>query len=779
MLQEILLCLAGHSSPLLRQSQSRDAVDIPTKPDERVPLLSPPERALLSTVAHLSELHIKIKNHAASISTSHPSTICKAVASAITTQQLERFMNKIVEVERLILLKDAGYVGGYGIVPLSAVVGEFAPWTRRLEWLWEVVVFMQPSLTAQSRTSTEYCTGSEVMKFLRRESHTGYYDLEETALELIKVAEKVWLRQLSTWVLYGKLPNFGHEDFFVQPRAVNKDAASPSLPEFSVRTDLVPEFVTTATASSILFIGQSLNQVRERDQTLAAKSFSEDPAMRLLPAHLELLKTIESPISSFIFTNVLVSIRLSMSQNFLSQLLPLPKVFEILRVLQQFLLLGRGEFAASLISNADKRIANRHYGREAVLPTRKAGRLDNLAVKDVDLSTVLVHTWSELVALQKGDDIIDDILEKGQEMLRIIPQSTATVAGDRPTDFSGLLFPTPTSLTLSIPPSSSLALFLTQEDISSYSEINSYLVGIRRAQMHLASLWKNSNLRRLHSSPLGPDFRTNTTAGLRRLAERRKRENARNDKMRRHWAVASKSQFVLSELGGYFQGEMIEGHWQHFLTWLLSLRGEDEISSVNASSSGIGLSPNQLRNSQRSAASSDFRRSALDRQPKASDPATLTKAHQRYLRALQASLLLNATDFTKVLLDVLRLVDHFVALFARLQTTQQHIDLEIDEGVVDALANHTRDEYQILQEMEHSRQTIEHRLDELLQQLRQSVDLGDGAWDNAEGDWGISTYIPWKPRNIDGLLMKLEFIGAKAQSEATNDEEDDEIFYSE
>ncbi len=795
MLQEILLCLAGHPSPLLRQPQ---AVESSAKPDEHVPFLSPPERALLSTVAHLSDLHVKIKKHAASISASHKSTICKAVASAITSQQLQRFTKKIVDVERSILSKDAGYVGGYVIVPLSAVVGEFAPWTRRLEWLWKVVRFMQHPPELGTKSTSDTCTGSSVMKFLRQESLTGYTDLEEMALELVKTAEMAWLRQLSTWVLYGKLPSFSSEDFFIQPVRLDQEATGLALPEFSVHSDLVPDFVSPATASSILFIGWALNQVRARDKTMSTKGFSADPAMKLLPAHLEYLKTLNLPISSSRFTHVVASIRLSTSQNALSQLLPLPQVLEILHVLQNFLLLGRGEFAMSLITNANKRMENGHRGQDAVLPVRKAGRLDNLMTKEGDLATVLSQTWSELVALQSDGDLLDDALEKGREMLRIVPRRPETVVNGAPADFSTLIFPSPTSLTVSLPPTSPLSLFLTQDDICSYSEINSYLVGIRRAEMRLASLWHHSTLRRCRPCTVGPPV-SGTQAGKRKLAGKRKREDERNKKMRRYWAVASKAQFVISEFGGYFQGEIVEGHWQHFLSWLISLQGDDDIfaakssrvgastmGGVNLSRPGTAASQEQFKSSQSSAATRAFRRSALNQQPTQNDPATLAKAHQRYLCALRSSLLLKVTGFTKVLLETLRLLDHFVALFARLETTQRNLDLEADDGVIDALANHKSDEQETLQEMERSRKTIEEQLDKLVKELRDSVDRDnvEGAWEDGgqrldELDLGSSLYTPWRPRDIDGLLMKLEFIGAKAHNEETDDDDEDERYYSE
>jgi hypothetical protein len=55
-----------------------------------------------------------------------------------------------------------------------------------------------------------------VIDRLRSELQTGYQDVEEAARSLVAVAEVAWLKQVSAWILYGKLPSFGADDFFVQ-----------------------------------------------------------------------------------------------------------------------------------------------------------------------------------------------------------------------------------------------------------------------------------------------------------------------------------------------------------------------------------------------------------------------------------------------------------------------------------------------------------------------------------------------------------------------------------
>lgn len=201
MLHEILLSLSGHPSPLLRNDY--------TDPSAQS-IISPPERELLKTAGHLSDLHCKLISYTAQISASHPSVICRAVSTAVNSLYLAAFQRKVLEVEDSILRKDASLVGAYNIVPLTAVIGEFTGWTRRLEWLWDLVKFIL------KENEGSPCRAAQLINRLRDELKTGYADIGETALSLVRVAETAWLKQVSAWVLYGRIPVLGDMDFFIR-----------------------------------------------------------------------------------------------------------------------------------------------------------------------------------------------------------------------------------------------------------------------------------------------------------------------------------------------------------------------------------------------------------------------------------------------------------------------------------------------------------------------------------------------------------------------------------
>jgi hypothetical protein len=767
MLQEILLSLSGHRSPLWDQIKEGSGSDAPESIRN---YLAPSEMALLAPLAHLSDLHIKLRDHTEEVSTSRGSTVCRAVASNIASDNLGKFRQKILEVEKSILMKDATYVGAYGIVPLSTLVSEFSPWTQRLDWLWKVVVYMTPSMSGDQRQRAK-CTGAEIINYLESETYTGYSDLEEMATKLLETAQRTWMRQVATWVLYGKLPSHDGEDFCVGETGSTTAAGDKT---YTLRHSLIPKCVSHTAAASLLSIGESLNQICS--QTTASSRATPDPVMALLPISLAHLNKMSYPLSSAAFTTTITSIRLSISQNALSQLLPLPKVLEVLNVIQEFQLLGRGEFAIALINHADARIAKRP--QEVAKPVRKAGRLDDMTVKEAETSAILLQTFADLASLQSDDEDEDDILETARSVLRLVVKSSKDTTDSG--IFASTLLPTPTRLDLVLPKDSALNLFLGPLDLKTYASINSYLISLRRAELHLSSLWKITSLRRWQPTPLGPPSSARA-AGQKLLATQRTREAKRSGQLRRHWANASKTMFVLNELGAYFQGEVIHGNWEHFRSWIDQ---EDASRPGSAGSTKYGSRPGtassasaRLKGSQLSKNTDSA--AAPGRMNTRSDPVALAQAHRTYLRNLFDLLLLGDKDFVQALQKVLTNVDHFVALFTRLQGAWQGLDLQDDEGVVDALSDFGKEEREVLDEMARSGALLEEELIELVE-LVGKTELDHRKEDMTELEDDVDglgldvIYVPRRTRTIDRLMMKLDMLqGAKGCSDDEKMHDDD------
>ncbi|KAI1503834.1 Spc98 family-domain-containing protein [Biscogniauxia marginata] len=771
MLHEILLALSGHPSPLLKNDYSTPV---------SASILSPPERELLSTAGHLSDLHCKLLSYTAQISASHSSVICRAVSTAISSIHLGAFQRKVLAVEDSILRKDAALVGAYDIVPLTAVIGEFTGWTRRLEWLWDLVQFMF------REDKDAPCQAAKLIDKLRSELQTGYADIRDTALSLVKVAETAWLKQVSAWVLYGRIPVLGDKDFFVR-----KNEAGEQV--YSIEPGLLPSFVTPSTAASMLFIGTSLNRVRTRGGTDPS-----DASLGHLPSQLQELSRLTFPLNPAMFTRSITAIRLTLSRTVLQKLLPLAKVLEMLRVLRGFFLLGRGEFAMALTQQADEKIRSR-WRRADNLAYQKRDGLGTVVVKEGEVAAVLARTWAALGSMQGQHADEDEELELARDLLQLnfsksqsIPPASGniddgqrTASSIAPTPFRNLLFSVPVVLTLPI--LSPLDLFLSPSDLQTYTSVNSYLLSIHRAHLRLTDLWKITSLRRHHPPPPRPPY-SGTRGGAAKTKLLRERWSVRSSVMRSTWSTSSAAIFFLSETEAYLQVEIVEGLWDGFYSWLTGKDesvGQQQSRPSTSHNLPVTHSPNHMQNDNHFPRTSKFSSSsqAHDQSPRpqSHDPQTLATAHRLYLRTLVRRLLLTQQSFTDPLYNLLVHVDHLVALVHRLHGVWTSMDLETDEGVVDAFSNLDAEEAEVRAGIRDVEAKVKRGIEDVVGVLRNlSMDTtflaaleddGRGADDDDDDD-GHGTvgaagdvdaeegrYVPRRIGGVDRLLMKLDFGG--------------------
>ncbi|KAL9635272.1 MAG: hypothetical protein Q9164_003569 [Protoblastenia rupestris] len=762
MLHELLLCLSGHPSPLLSYHSGG------TKDDPGVfqSLLSPAENALLSSLSKdLGEKHRSIRENATKISSSHASTVCCAVAAAIISTHLANFQRRILEVEKDILEESSSIVGAYNIVPLSAVAGAFDGWARRLQWLWDLVQFVQePSVRRQGangnvrlgQDALPTCTAAETIKWLRDASHTGYPDIELMSLNLIKVAETAWLRQMSAWVLYGRHP--GGSDFFVALESNIKDAKS----SYHVISSLVPCFVTSSTANSILFIGKSLNHIKDRQSSVRERSYGGTaPDLSLLPMHLAHLSALQTPISSASFSAAINAIRLSLSQNALQKLLPMKKVLETLHILKDYFLLERGEFAVALITAADDRLSSRNQrgvrGSKAAL--KSIDDLANLTISDGEVHSVLARTWTTLASLQNvNDDETDESLEPARELITLsvkslesgssLPKDKPHAAGPSVPLFDDLLLPSSTILSLRVP--SPLDLFLSSSDVETYSGINAYLLAIRRAHLRLSKLFLLSSLRKEHPSPKAKSQSNHKGSPNRR----RNLANWRTKTMRPIWATIASAAFFFAELGEYIQGEIVQSSWNTFHEWLVP-------SAVPATSSNQS---NLLSSSFRPDGNYISSRPSSSRQNNdvvsydIRDPESLSQAHRRYLSALRHSVLLDDSNFATLLRRQMTAMDHMLALMQRLDAVQQSLDVEVDADGDSTIQHLAREEHQLIADLSSSRVKVSNGIEGLVASLRNIDSARAGGRDlGALQGSSQNEFVPWSGGGLERLLLKFDY----------------------
>ena len=765
MIHELLLGISGHPSPLLLSSGSEleDSNGLGS-------ILSPAERALLKSLAQgLGERNRNIRTNASAISLSHPSTICRAVSTAIVSTHLASFQHRILEVEKNILEQDAKIVGAYNIVPLSAVAEAFDGWTRKLEWLWDLVQFIQAPGSGRNpqagRSTRDFCTAAELLKHLEESTHTGYPDIERICLNLLKVAETAWLKQTSTWVLYGRHPASGAADFFIKHLAIVHNVQFPAGYQYDIEDELVPHYVTKATAQSILSIGKALNYIRDRKVTFTdTASRAIAPDLALLPGHLSHLSShlsaLESPLTASSLSAAIGGIRLSLSQNALQKLLPIASIMQTLHLLKDFFLMDNGEFAIALITAADERLPSR--SRADVSRRNLTNDLASMTIKEGEVSAVLARAWNALDMLQSldpsCDEVVDEYLDRARSLIRLSiksldvnsPHSRGLTDKLPVASFDDLLLPSSTVLSLRVHPP--MDLFLTPADVEVYSSIHAYLLGIRRAHLRLSKLFLLSALRRDQPSSKAA-VSSNHKEAFESLANRRRTANQRAKTMRPVWAQISSAAFFLTELGEYFQGEVVKGSWSTFQSWL-SLNPVSDIRSPEASLMSSTSSGRRSYQSRPTSSGSSQGTSRLS--PR--DPETLIKAHRRYLASLEKGLLLDDFNFTALLRRFLTSIDHLAALMQRLNYIQQTLDLETNAGVSTAAHNFAVEAQGLMHDLGSSCQKVSSGAQSLTEALRAIDAARTGARSTHVKDFAkdYDEFIPWANGGVERLLLKFD-----------------------
>ncbi|KAL9120382.1 MAG: hypothetical protein Q9187_003060 [Circinaria calcarea] len=768
MLHELLLALSGHPSPLLSNSKENEPLS---------PLLSSSEEALLRSIANLGNLHIEIRQSASQTSSSHPSIVCRAVSTAIVSTYLGRFQERILSIESGILQEDASFVGAYKTVPLSGVVGAFDGWERILQWLNRITQFIQSNDSCfghvaehGSAAAKQHTSGAQLINRLRDEAKTGYPDIEQVALGLVEVAESAWLRQLSAWVLYGRLPTSGMTgDLFIQDQGEN----GPDAFSCEVHKNKYPSFVTSTTANSILFIGKSINHIRSKLPSVldAGTSVSDTHQSSLLAIHLNYLSSLKHPISSTKFSQVIGAIRNSLSQNALQKLLPLSDFLRVLCVLRGYFLLERGEFAIALIASADNSLSSKHQQNTVETHQKSAHRLGGILIKESEVAATLTRTWAALAALQSDeDDDADETMDLARELMCLsirrernpsakpsltsLPGSLSKLREIR-TTFYDVLLATPTVLSIAV--NSPQDLFLTPDDVEFYSQIHAYLLSIRRAHLHLTNLWKLSVLRRELSAI--KDSSTNSQQLRSDSFNRvRKHNSKRTRSMRRVWALIGSAVYFLAELGEYFQGEIVTSSWTEFFTWLDPSTQKAGMKDRTILQSSTIIDSNATGS--RPDSSSSARATTSYNQPvnlkPAQDPESLMLAHRRYLTAMVHGLLLDDQLFTQALRGLMQKLDHLGALMGGLSAAQKAVDPRCQN-----LSYQVEEESKLMRSLYEVCASVETDIHGLVGRLRDinMERLSEDLHAPLSGYTGGFDFVPYKGNGVDRLLLKLDSLG--------------------
>jgi hypothetical protein len=536
---------------------------------------------------------------------------------------------------------------------------------------------------------------------------------------------------------------------------------------------LLPSFATPATATSMLFIGKSLNQIRSRSNGGSAVT-----GLNNVTAQLKSIAMLSSPLNSNRFAAVISEIRQSLSRDTLERILPLAEVIDMVKLLREFLLLGRGEFAMALTQEADEKVRNR-WRRAGNLAHEKDG-FQSITVKDGETAAVLTRAWASMSSLEKDGGSEDDLRDRARDLIRLrlvkskpevhahgtskLDQRALSFLFNSP--FNTTLFSVPVNMSIQLP--SPLDMVISPSDLQIYSCINAYLLSLRRAHIRLTDLWKLTSLRRHYPCPRGADEHA---------AELRQRWSSRSLALRSCWTTASASIFFLGETEAFLQTEVVEGLWRSFHAWLVGDSKDDGGRPKSSAPNSRPMSPGSMDVDNKSEEEDlfypgdddDNRRNTRTKIAKGKnqhDQQALANGHTLYLETLVHRLLLTSATFTHPLYQLIMYIDQLVTLVHRLHSIFTSIDLETDSGVVDEFTDLQAEQSQVIAQLHSVEGKVRKGIDEVVAAL-ETLSLDDdfiAEWQGdrtfSEVDDDLSPSEQYRPERIGGinrLLMQLNF----------------------
>lgn len=459
MLHELLLVLQAHESSIFKPWPPSPSTPETVVLDSTLNDIHPSERAALNTLAHLSFLHKSLRTSIARIVHTRSSIVVRAIVSSIQNPLLNDFQDAVQDIERMILTRDNSIVAAYDIVPLARLSSLLGEWDTRINYLHKFV----SNITSKS-------TGAQVLNQLQQDQHTGYPDIAAIVVKLIAVGEETWLRQVSSWVLYGRIPQLGSSDFFI---CTSPDPKVSPLDEnaFTIDPSLWPNHLLHETASSILFVGRALARIQIQSTTHRTSS------QKILETHLSLLNSLQFPLSPSALAKTITSIRLSLSSSVLSSLLPLDTVIRLVSRFRQDFLLGHGSLMSTLLSTVDEYLVRRTDH-------------DGGTIKEADVNNLFAKASSITSRFELANDDEEDPERQSYQTHLKLSLVKSKEKSDHIT-FDEFLLGDRIQLKYDI--TWPLDLFLSMEDMSVYNRIFNFLLAVKRCQGRLTSLWPTRN----------------------------------------------------------------------------------------------------------------------------------------------------------------------------------------------------------------------------------------------------------------------------------------------
>lgn len=522
MLHELLLVMATPTiskSDIFRPVSISDDVQNPStyKVSPTFDYLHPAERSQFDRLGQLAFRYATISEFCSTyLRTSHRqrlSTKSEGIQSAAMDvlcasiqDILHGYEGVIIDTERKVITKDDHLVGSRSMVPISRLVAIFSPWEAPLSELDTLVKVLQGKIENSTLFSAKW-----LMEYLRTRMTTGVDTVAECMKRLYRAVEMLFLRRVTSWVVYGVLPNTESDGFFIsEVKSSNKRA------EFSLDDEMIPSSISRHVASSTLYIGRAHATVKQAiEKTVPEEMTSE---------HIKLMTTLSSrrrtsPCHHVEIEKVVSRIRQDVASWLWTTILTRDRLRNCLGTFRDYFLMGKADYGISLLREVDKLRENKSMSRTP------------LAYKEPELNAIIIKAGIGTMA--QDDLTLDDFrftLGKDTDRIHMI------------------LIGIPLRFTYAL--SWPMDLFLSPEDVLAYSDLFAHLAIIKRAQLRVNDSWAAlSSMKRIRL----------------RDAQRSGQSSDATDLERHLWSTTQMLSFFLECVWTYFEADVIETAFERLL----------------------------------------------------------------------------------------------------------------------------------------------------------------------------------------------------------------------
>ncbi|ANB13428.1 hypothetical protein AWJ20_1719 [Sugiyamaella lignohabitans] len=420
------------------------------------------------------DLPLADREIAASLFPGPYSSASNAIATTIDKELLRPFKQCLVDIEAKILNRDSAYVGGEHQVALSKIAAETVrKWERRFIYSRTLLEFITKMPPQSDRAERRQPYPHELIDKLRKDEAVGYEDLKELVHNCLISVERTWLAQVSSWILYGRLPRKSAMEFMIA-RVATTDTPQQHSSQFILRESFMPSaFMNSTIGNNVFIIGQCLFQMKAFSQNISRgvdgkASFDLDT----IAEHSKLLFSTKLPISENEFHRKIAAIKTSVFKNIVKNMLPIPNIQQLFALLRRIALAGSFEFTDCFLSNIELE--------------RSKGTTANFEALSFDSGRIFRRALAEFTE-DSSSQSDRDLYEITSRLVsyNIVDESRQSAHSGQ---FDDLLLGLRCKLSIKI--DWPLYILVTERESELYGALFSYFMAIKNTIRNLKDLWK-------------------------------------------------------------------------------------------------------------------------------------------------------------------------------------------------------------------------------------------------------------------------------------------------